>query len=904
MKIDLTCPVELWQYAMPTGTDAECTFVMNNLSDKVVVSVQVTLNCFDQSGELLFRQTERVQGLKAGVGERFSVVVLPSEWQGVEGVDLVIEKVWFDDATIWRRGNAQLTQYVSNALPAGRALDELRFVAGKDAVGYPQVQEEAWLCICGRPNALDSQRCCRCERRRDAVFASFSRENVKHLIAAHEQKLADTARKAREENNILQENQEKKRAAKRRRRNNAIRWTTTLSLLTALAVISFVWLIPTARYNSAADLLAAGHYDQAREAFSQMGDYRDAATQALECEYQKAVSLYEQGEAESMEQAAEAFLALETYSDSAAQAMQVKYDLGCLYLKNAKYEQAVEKFQQIIDYQDSAEKLNETIYLQAEVLLEAGSFDAARILFAGLGEYSDARNKAKECNYCMAEAKLEAGDYQGALSVWNLLGDYSDTAQRIGECYYALAEEQLTAESYEVAGEWFLMAGDYSDAQERANECFYQLAENKREAGEYDKAIALFLRAPEYRNSEAMAQQCVYEKAEGLIAAGELAEAAALFESIAGYNDAQERMDDCRYQLAQAALEEERLADAEVLLDAILDHAEVAEQLQTVRYKLAEQLRKAGDYQSALERYELLGAYKDSRTKIKQCRYQLAKEALQAGRYDEAAELFTALGTYQDSKKLLSQTLKLQAGEETAVPVEPEEETVEPEEETVEPEETQTEEPVSDEQAARDAMKQKDYKTVTDILWDVDMENLPQEEKDLKTIFEEACLKVADQLYAAGEPYEAIPYYQRANAQSKLSRKAYLILGEWESATGKTASFRTDGTCDLMGETLYFRVSNYSLYTGTEPDDMTITHKLSVLTKTGMSLRDQRDGQDVLYKLSRVGEFELTQPDEAETEEASEAPQEPADETVQQPDTAEEEIEVMLVTEESNAADE
>ena len=266
MKIDLTCPVELWQYAMPTGTDAECTFVMNNLSDKVVVSVQVTLNCFDQSGELLFRQTERVQGLKAGVGERFSVVVLPSEWQGVEGVDLVIEKVWFDDATIWRRGNAQLTQYVSNALPAGRALDELRFVAGKDAVGYPQVQEEAWLCICGRPNALDSQRCCRCERRRDAVFASFSRENVKHLIAAHEQKLADTARKAREENNILQENQEKKRAAKRRRRNNAIRWTTTLSLLTALAVISFVWLIPTARYNSAADLLAAGHYDQAREA--------------------------------------------------------------------------------------------------------------------------------------------------------------------------------------------------------------------------------------------------------------------------------------------------------------------------------------------------------------------------------------------------------------------------------------------------------------------------------------------------------------------------------------------------------------------------------------------------------------------------------------------------------------
>ena len=88
MKIDLTCPVELWQYAMPTEENAECTFVMNNLSDKVVTSVQVTLSCFDENDELIFRQTERAQGLKAGVGERFSFVILPSEWNSVEGVDL------------------------------------------------------------------------------------------------------------------------------------------------------------------------------------------------------------------------------------------------------------------------------------------------------------------------------------------------------------------------------------------------------------------------------------------------------------------------------------------------------------------------------------------------------------------------------------------------------------------------------------------------------------------------------------------------------------------------------------------------------------------------------------------------------------------------------------------------
>ena len=39
MKIDLTCPVELWQSAMPAEDVSECTFVLNNLSHKVVVSL-------------------------------------------------------------------------------------------------------------------------------------------------------------------------------------------------------------------------------------------------------------------------------------------------------------------------------------------------------------------------------------------------------------------------------------------------------------------------------------------------------------------------------------------------------------------------------------------------------------------------------------------------------------------------------------------------------------------------------------------------------------------------------------------------------------------------------------------------------------------------------------------------
>jgi hypothetical protein len=221
MKIDLTCPVELWQYTTPTAKHPGCGFVLNNLSDKAVVSVQVTMACSAGDGELLFRQVERVQGLKAGAGERFSIELLPTQWEGVKTIDLVIEKVWFDDTTLWRRGSAPLTEYRGNALPAGRKLDQLRFVAGPDAVGFPEVEGNVWVCVCGRANDLRSDRCCRCERRRDSVFATCSRENVEQLIAVHEQKLDEGAKAAREEASRLTETREEERRRLRRKKAQA-----------------------------------------------------------------------------------------------------------------------------------------------------------------------------------------------------------------------------------------------------------------------------------------------------------------------------------------------------------------------------------------------------------------------------------------------------------------------------------------------------------------------------------------------------------------------------------------------------------------------------------------------------------------------------------------------------------
>ena len=985
MKIDLTCPVELWQYAMPTEDDADCTFVMNNLSDKVVVSVQVTLKCFDKEDMLLFSQTERIQGLKAGVGERFSIMLLPSQWRDVEGVDLVIEKVWFDDSTIWRRGNAPLTYYKSNALPGGRALDQLRFVAGKDAVGYPCVQDQVWLCVCGRANALESDRCCRCERRRDAVFASYSPDNVAHVIAAHEQKLAMAARKAREENNLVIEKQEVQRASKRRRRRMTV-WAAGLSAaVVALAAVIILWVVPAVRYQSAMGLIDSGQFDEARAAFSAMGDYRDAQAQLAACDYQEALSLMETGGVDALVQAEADFAALGDYQDSADRLKQATYALGQAYLEAGSYELAADRFLSLGDYQDSPEMFKEASYQQAQALYDGGNYTVARVLFQNLADYSDSADRAQACTYQEGKALYDAGDYAGAVAALAPLGEYEDAAQLVKQANYAMAEAKLTEGQDEEAGRLFLAAGDYSDAVARGNDCIYQAALAAKETGDYDKATELFTLIIGYLDSEGQIQDCLYQQAVALRDSGDYAGALALLEmgGTPRNEDAQQLYYECNYELAMAAIEKEDLERAQTLLENVDNYEDSEKQLNAVRYELAEAALAAENYADARILYNALGSYKDSATKLKQCSYAIASAALAAGDYAAAISGFEALGSYQDSAAMFEeaayqQALALKTAGDTQGAMEVLAELTDSDRAQAELIAIQLEQGAELEaagdyagaaevyaaiedseeaqerynacmynqaeqlrdagdltaagaafealgdyrdaadqsvacyqtyfgnvaQTARDAMEDQDYPAVIAALEGFAMDDLAGSYADLPEIYNEACYQYAERLYQESKPYEALPYYQRVGdyrdtPESKLERRAYLILGEWTSTTGKTAVFRADGTCDLMGETLHFYVSNFSLYTGVTEDDMTITHKLSSIDKTSMSLRDIRDGQDVVYKFSRVGEWTLP---EVTVETTSAPEEESVVETTPAPET-ETAAEATPAPEEENGAD-
>lgn len=990
MRIDLTCPVELWQYAMPTETAAECTFVMNNLSDKVVTSVMVTLNCYNKQDQLLLRQSERVQGLKAGVGERFSIVILPSRWEGVEGMDLVVEKVWFEDATVWRRGSAPLTNYRPNTLNNGRALDHLRFVAGRDAVGYPQMQEEAWVCVCGRANALDSDRCCRCERGRDTVFASYNKENVDAVIAVRERKLADDARKAREDNSRLNEEEMKRRSAQQRKRRNRRRLTGVIAAAVVVAAVAVLWGLPALRYQNAKQLQQSGQYQKASEAFAAMGGFRDAQEQATACRYQEAVKLQEAGDLDSLAKAQEIYTGLGEHEDCQDRLNQTLYAIGEAYYADGQYDQAADRFQTLGEYEDSADKLNQCVYAQADELYQNDQLSLAQALFATIADYSDAGDRVRGCQYAMAKESEEAGDHAQAAQLYLQAGDYEDAATRYVQCQYLNAVELQESGDMEKAGSLFLSCGDYEDAAQRGRECIYQYASIQRDNGAYELAASAFRRIPDYQDSASQITYCVYHQADSAQNQGDYASAVMLFSSVGEYEDAAARVQECSYLLALDSIAKGDYQAAETLLSSLDSSEENSDQLTNVRFKLAEKAFELKDYQTALDYYLLLDneLYQG---RVQECHYHLGQQQMTAALYENAIVSFTAAGDFEGAAaaledaaiklaELAETTNDLNAAKTLAARTDLPEAARKKAEAMLLAEGKRLSDSGEYEQAAlwyqglgdlegaaalqqensymtalklmqggdylaaakgfaglgeyKDAALQaqscydsvysatlaqaetlaeaKDHIGLITLLQPIVAETLPESYQRLRELYLEACVEQADALYAAGDRYAALPFYTEAAelpaAEKKLGYRSYLILGTWESNTGKQAEFRPDGTCTLMGEELYFEVDNFRLLTGKTPGELTLTHRINSMTARGMSITEV-DGGKKNFKLEKTGEVAVPPMDltivsnpGGETAPADEAAGETSGEAAAEGVAEEttEETESMLVTEETH----
>ena len=158
MQIDLTCPCEVFRTAMPTEEIPAASLVLFNLSDRVIVSAEITLLLQDAGGAEKERVVFRGRALNGRPHSTFSMNIPCPPTSGAVQAEATIEKVWFSDNEVWRRSEHEPVEYEPNALPVSRGLTNLKFAAGENAVGWPSQQDGLWVCVCGRPYIPGSRR--------------------------------------------------------------------------------------------------------------------------------------------------------------------------------------------------------------------------------------------------------------------------------------------------------------------------------------------------------------------------------------------------------------------------------------------------------------------------------------------------------------------------------------------------------------------------------------------------------------------------------------------------------------------------------------------------------------------------------------------------------------------------
>ena len=139
MLIDLSCPAEVFRALLPTEDVPAAAVTLYNLSDRVIVSVEVRLRLLGDGGEELEQVAFRGRALNGRPHSTFLLTVPCAPDEKFRGIEATVEKVWFADNDTWRRNPADSVEYVPNALPVSPALTRLKYAAGETAVGYPSL---------------------------------------------------------------------------------------------------------------------------------------------------------------------------------------------------------------------------------------------------------------------------------------------------------------------------------------------------------------------------------------------------------------------------------------------------------------------------------------------------------------------------------------------------------------------------------------------------------------------------------------------------------------------------------------------------------------------------------------------------------------------------------------------
>ncbi len=653
MQIDLSCPIELWHFQMPTPENPVCTLQLYNLTNKVVKSVQACFLCFNQDGEQLSRYVERVQGLTAPEHCAFEMSV--SIDQGADAFDMgfIVEKVWFEDNTIWRRGANAPTEYEVPRPLSKERLTLLKEFAGDDATCFPSDQGDVWVCVCARPNGDTEETCRRCQRDKHKVFTSYNQAIIENELFKRQNAIEEKQRAERlEQLKIIKEKEEVERKKKRKRKIIVTSLSATV-LSGALFYGTYFHFIPYYNYTNAQKMLKNAQYDHAKTEFLSLEDYKDSKTMVLECDYQAGKAALLAGTYTSLQAAQQVFSSLD-YLDSQTLSKEAVYMQAEKRSASHEWANAKTLYAKIPQYKDANDKVLLCDYNLALTLKDNLEYEKAHEAFVQLASYKDADEQALECLYQPALLALDKQEPEKAIALFIQLEDYRESKIKLQEAYYMAGDLLHKEEKFELAADNFLKAGEYKDAFSRATQCLYDPAMLLMQEGKYQEAAQSFEKIIDFKDAKTQYDACLYKQAELLIEDKKYEEALVLLEKATSLEDAKELAKECYYQPGVALLQEGKIEEALQLLGKIKGYKDVDDLYDEIAYKKANEALQNANYTEAINLFTTLSTYEDSPSLLNKAKYDYALSLYNSNALEQAKELFVSLEDYEESKTYLS----------------------------------------------------------------------------------------------------------------------------------------------------------------------------------------------------------------------------------------------------------
>lgn len=343
-------------------------------------AISISVDCFDEFGNKLVSVNEyKYQDLNVACGQFFGDrLAIPIPDNNTRRYTIFLDKVVYIQGDIVDFHKAQFESVAiapSIKLLTPYLQAQLVRELPNACMALPLDQGEYWLCSCGAFNLTQHTWCLNCRTSKEFVF---EKTNEDYLTSAAQQYHEEQQRikekeeqERKEQEEKAKEEAEKQRAKRKRILRNATVAAAIIGILLGGYYLYTYVITPSVSYNQAVELIDAGNYEDAKQIFAALGNYKDAPDRMSLASYHQAVELMNAGKYEDAKQI---FTTLGSYKDAPDLAEKCGYDQyyipAVAALEAGDQKTALELLENIKGKGEADLLIGEIYYLQAKSFLE------------------------------------------------------------------------------------------------------------------------------------------------------------------------------------------------------------------------------------------------------------------------------------------------------------------------------------------------------------------------------------------------------------------------------------------------------------------------------------------------------------------------------------------------------